>query len=130
MSTEHVKLFNTRNLNILRKVAFSQSVKSFRTVQVFKCRTCKALTNLAKVHENHNISAICPYIYKPWHQELESKVNLLNLPHPSFYKKELRKEIKKVIERKKPRNNITGRVRLSNKASTGYIFNHPFLDMF
>jgi len=69
----------------------------FRTLQVFKCWVCYALTNKVKVtaggYPGYVYVMTCPNSSECWHHELERKIRWLRNPHPKSYKEELREEI-------------------------------------
>ncbi|MEK7498536.1 MAG: hypothetical protein AAB611_01600 [Patescibacteria group bacterium] len=68
---------------------------TFRTLQVFKCWVCNALTNRVTMggYPGYGCATICPNSGECWHHELEEKIKWLKYPHPGSYKEELRQEI-------------------------------------
>lgn len=68
---------------------------TFRTLQVFKCWVCCALTNKVVMggYPGYGCATICPNSSECWHHELERKIKWLRNPHPKSYKKELQEEI-------------------------------------
>lgn len=75
---------------------------NFRTCIIFTCTICKSRTNLAKVNGFEVISVSCPNVHEKWHQVLvEKSERFRGSGHPSFYKKELKKEIE-AIKKKHP----------------------------
>ena len=85
----------------------------FRTLQVFECDICKALTNLAwrPFKGVPRVHAFCPLAEEKWHYIIREKMEWLGeRAHHATYAKALRKEIKKLKKgaRKKARNNLAG----------------------
>lgn len=75
--------------------------ESFRTVQVFQCGICGALTNLV-VRRNDpglGVQPICPNRLLFQHDLAKSKTDLNLQPHPRFYKKEMLEEINDIKEK-------------------------------
>lgn len=71
----------------------------FRSVQVFECEACGALTNLV-FHAPapiYRVIALCPHAHRKWHWELADKVQWLGQPHPARYRRELEKEIETLL---------------------------------
>ena len=67
----------------------------FRSLQVFKCWVCEAMTNRVIIggYLTSGVRVPCPHSSECWHHEIEEKVRLLNQPHPQSYKTELQQEI-------------------------------------
>jgi hypothetical protein len=84
--------------------------REFRTLQVFKCHVCGALSNLAWWSSSRWGGARneCPNDEQDWHRELDSKRDLLTEPHPKSYKKELRQEIDDLLSKVEVRNDLEG----------------------
>lgn len=84
----------------------------FRSLQVFECGVCKALTNQVVMGGSmgYGVRTICPNGSECWHHELEGKVELLEQPHPKSYKNALKKEIDQIRKKNKAKtkNNIKG----------------------
>jgi hypothetical protein len=79
----------------------------FRSIQVFECDICGALTNkviIGGFYPDYGIKVVCPNSTKCWHHELEIMIRWLSKPHPRSYKDELSREIKE--EREKHRSEI------------------------
>ena len=85
-----VKLYDLREKNYPNKRG-----DTFRSLQVFECPVCKALSNKVIIGGSHGygVRVICPHSSKCWHHELQEKKEWLDKPHPRSYKDELRKEI-------------------------------------
>ncbi len=92
---------------------------TFRSLQVFECWVCKAVTNeiIMGGSMGYGVRAVCPNGSKCWHHELEDKVKLLAKPHPKSYKDELTKDIENDRNRYQNRikNDILGNPDLSLK---------------
>lgn len=75
-----VKLYDIRKRDYPNKRG-----DSFRSLQVFKCWVCGALTNQVIMggYLGYGVRAICPQSDQCWHHELEEKIRWLNNPHPN-----------------------------------------------
>lgn len=84
----------------------------FRSLQVFECWVCNALTNEVVMGGSmgYGVRAVCPNSAECWHHELEAKIKLLDMPHPKSYKQELQKEIDELKQkhRSKVKNDLKG----------------------
>ena len=90
----------------------NEHVFEFRTLQVFKCWVCSALSN--NVTRRYSISTVtgwqgmelsitCPHSSECWHHELYRKVRWLKShPHPKSYKDELKQEIDEELNELRP----------------------------
>lgn len=67
----------------------------FRSLQVFKCPLCDAVTNRVIMQGAHGygVRAVCPNAGEGWHHLLEDKLKLQNPHHPGTYRAELQAEI-------------------------------------
>ena len=90
----------------------SQRGDTFRSLQVFKCWVCNALTNKVVMggYPGYGVRAICPNSSECWHHELEDKLMRLNKSHPQSYEKELQKEIGDIkrLHEKDVKNDLEG----------------------
>ena len=84
----------------------------FRSLQVFECGICKAMTNEVVMggSMSYGVRTVCPNSSECWHHELEDKVELLKQPHPKMYKDALKKEIDQIRKKNKSKikNDIKG----------------------
>lgn len=107
METEQIKLYD-----IQKKKFPATRCYRFRTLQVFKCRVCGALTNEAMRGGRFGASIVCecPNSSEPWHYDLAAKVEWLGKPHPKSYKAELESEISedRAANATKVKNNVVG----------------------
>ncbi len=73
----------------------SQRGDTFRSLQIFECETCGAVTNsmLMGGYPGYGLRYYCPNSQENWHKELQEMIKLSSQPHPKFYKDELKKEI-------------------------------------
>ncbi|MDE1970706.1 MAG: hypothetical protein KGI50_04000 [Patescibacteria group bacterium] len=106
--TNDVQLYDLR-----RKTYPNQRGDSFRSLQVFLCPICAALTNKVVMggYPGYGVRAVCPNSVEDWHHNLEDRVGLLHkFPHPKSYKEELQKEIDEMREAYKSliKNDIVG----------------------
>ena len=85
---------------------------TFRSLQVFECWVCGALTNLVIMGGSvgYGVRAVCPNSAECWHHVIEDKLRLSDKPHPTSYKRELETEIEQLraARRAKIKNDITG----------------------
>lgn len=107
MSVKKVRLYNLEKSNYPdRRGDF------FRSLQVFECPICGAITNEVIMGGcfGYGPRTCCPMSGEYWHHELENKLRLLSQPHPASYKRELEEEIKRIrkLHRNKIKDNIKG----------------------
>ena len=97
----------------------NQRGDSFRSLQVFECWVCGALTNWVIMggSPGYGVRTVCQQSSLEWHHELEDKISLLQKPHPKSYKQELEKEISQLREKheKEIKNNLVGDYDLNQK---------------
>jgi hypothetical protein len=71
--------------------------KSFRSIQMFRCPICLALTNKNQIrhgpYHQKDSQPICPSREEEWHKSLKRKLQLSYDEHPQSYKDELALEI-------------------------------------
>lgn len=87
---------------------------TFRSLQVFKCEFCGAVTNkiILAGYPGYGPRAYCPNCSEQWHQDLEDHCERFKEPgHPKFYLRELKKEIKELKRQHKNKieNDIKGK---------------------
>lgn len=86
----------------------------WRTVQVYRCGICGALTNecfgRGCLLSTSLVHTICPNAMECWHHELEIKLEWLNHPHPRAYRETLEEEIRELRAgvKRSVRNNVVG----------------------
>ncbi len=107
MSDDQIKLYDIQKNELPPDRRYR-----FRTLQVFKCRVCGALTNEVRRGGRFGASLVCecPNSSEPWHYDLAAKVEWLGKPHPKSYKAELRSEIdeERAANALKIKNNVVG----------------------
>ena len=89
----------------------NQRGDSFRSIQVFVCWVCDALSNKVIMggHPGYGVRAKCPNSAQCWHHEFEEKMLLLREPHPKSYKDELQNEINELKRQHGPvKNDLKG----------------------
>ncbi|MEK7147105.1 MAG: hypothetical protein AAB772_02515 [Patescibacteria group bacterium] len=95
-----IKLYDVENYDYPNS---SQAYENgFRSVQVFKCRICGALTNLVVRRNDSSLGVrpICPNHMEKWHFDLKEKLFLrVAFSHPASYKKELEQEITEMLDK-------------------------------
>lgn len=101
----------------------------FRSLQVFECWVCKALTNRVVMGGamGYGVRAVCPNSVHCWHHELELKIAwLYEKPHPASYKKELQKEIDRMKKRcaKEIKNDLQGKPSMELKQGVTNVRSH------
>ena len=84
----------------------------FRSLQVFECGICGAVTNsmLMGGYPGYGLRYYCPNGQEEWHKNLKEKIKLSRQPHPKFYNHELEKEIQEFRNKhaKDVKNDILG----------------------
>lgn len=126
---DSIKLFD------LEKFEQPEHRCSFRTVQVFKCPVCEALTNKAEIEGVFPPGArgrvvYCPHASECWHHEIEEKIRKYKNAR-SLRKKKLKEEIE--MQKGNVANDIIGNV--SNLTPWGFVsvtetFREPFCEHF
>ena len=102
--------------------------QEFRTLQVFECWVCGALTNKmyagACVPIGYYEYTVCPHGGKGWHHELEKKLHWLDKPHPKDYQETLGRDIDEARKQcaKKVKNDLVGKPNLKLKKSVSHTF--------
>lgn len=73
----------------------NQRGDAFRSLQVFECWVCRALTNRVVMggYPGYGVRTICPHSSECWHHEIEIKIAWAQKPHPKSYLKDLQEEI-------------------------------------
>ncbi len=73
----------------------NQRGDSFRSLQVFECIVCTAMTNCVVMGgwPGYGMRIICPNSGECWHHEIELKIKWLKKPHPAVYMQDLEMEI-------------------------------------
>lgn len=99
MSTQKIKGSTpeaVRLYDISQRNYPNQRGDSFRSLQVFECRVCAAVTNHVVMGgwPGYGMRIICPNSDKCWHHEIELKIEWLKKPHPAAYVQALEMEIK------------------------------------
>src|SRR3989344_2405627 len=116
-----VKLYDLRKKDI-------PLYKEFRTLQVFECWVCGALTNKmyagAAIPIGYHEDVVCPNAGECWHHELEKKRRWLAKPHPEDYKKALRREIDEFRKKhqSKAKNDLAGKPNMKLKRPVTHTF--------
>lgn len=112
----------------IRKNDYPKDMSIFRTLQIFECPICGALTNRVYYSQYRiydGIVTICPQADECWHHEIEAKKLLNKYPHPKSYKEELKKEIEgmKQSHKNQIKNDLTGNPDFSLKQCVRYTQN-------
>ncbi len=112
--TQAVKLFDITDEDRPHKGG-----DEFRSVQVFKCWVCGALTNKVFLGggPSWGMRQVCPNAAACWHHELEVKLVWLAKPHPASSRQELEKELEQFRgnHKKDVKDDLRGRPDFSQK---------------
>lgn len=91
----------------------------FRSLQVFECWVCEALSNRVIMggYPGYGVRAVCPNSSECWHHELEERMAWLAKPHPQSCKDALQKEIDEIKKQYqgKIKNDLEGNPDMSLK---------------
>lgn len=71
---------------------------AFRSLQIFECWVCQALSNHVVMggYPGYGIRCVCPNAAECWHHKLEQKLRWKDNPHPKDYLEALSKEIEEM----------------------------------
>lgn len=72
----------------------TDTIGDLRTMQIFKCPVCRALTNKRTLGCNRVYGrTYCPHSSECWHHVLENMIDVANKPQPKSYKQEMLRDI-------------------------------------
>lgn len=112
--TQETKLYDIR-----KKDYPNNQGDTFRSLQIFECCICGALSNRVIMggSNGYGVRVVCPNSSECWHHELEEKMEWLAKPHPQSYKRELQKEVDKMKRKNEKyiRNDVEGNPNMSFK---------------